>query len=146
MKTKLLLITACLFAGTLFAQVPNSFNYVEAILTTGSSDQTIITHTPCCDSISGEFEIHATVQRVSDGATKVWGFVGGFSRKLTAGASVFTQPLYDPLTSSGDALALLLATVYVDVSGNDILVRVKGLSGTDMIWHVKMNGDEMTRY
>lgn len=144
MKNKLLILFLFL-SSAIFAQVPNSFSHVDAILTTTNADQTIITHTPCCDSISGEFEIHAMVQRISDGATKTWGFVGGFSRKLAAGTTVFTQALYNPLTSSGDGIQLLLVTVYVDVSGNDVIVRVKGLN-SDMIWHVIMDGNEMTRH
>lgn len=115
------------------------FNQNELRETTNNTEQTLFSRT-IRDNCSGYFTLKVVARKTSNGATKVFTINGGFKNN-TGDATAFSDSV-TILQSSGDILDMLLTTVLVDNSSDDIRIRVKGISGTTIQWYGSMEGQE----
>lgn len=118
----------------------NGINTNNLITTMGNSQTTILSR-EVAEKTSGYFTVNVVCRRLSDGATKAFVFSGSHKR-MTGSPEVNTETL-TLIGTNGDILALLLAGVVADISGNEVRIRVTGLSSTTMIWYAEIVGNEI---
>lgn len=122
----------------------NTTNFTEenSLKTSNNTFQSILAHTVPHDA-SGFLTYKVVAQRTSDKATVGWVVSGSYKRDGSNAPTSNTELLSGVLGSTGDKLALLALAVNFTNDPNNIILQVKGLSGTDVIWYVILETSEM---
>ena len=116
-----------------------AFNYANSVLTTNSTPTDIFAH-GVYEGESGFFNYRIVCQRLSDGATKSWTVTGALKRLQGQAPVTYSELLGSIMGSTGDKLALLSVNAGFTYDGANIILRVTGLSNTDIIWWAEMDG------
>ena len=113
---------------------------------TSNGTETTLDSRTIAQDAGGGLQVRVVARRVSDGATKVFNFEGGFKRVGSANVVEFGINLLSTQGTVGDLAALVNVTANIDASGDDIRVRGKGLASTTFEWSVRVRGEYLTQF
>ena len=89
---------------------------------------------------SGWLVARIICRRVADGVAKVWDFGLGFKRD-SGDVVAFGVNLNHTKGVASDQAALVATDVTISATGNDVVVNVVGLAGTELDWAGTLSGE-----